>query len=47
MSQQDKNPDPPPQSPKGALTLVLILLGTLVVLWSWVYMSLLERGVTQ
>ena len=35
------------EHPKGALALTLVYLVTLVVLWSWVYMMLLERGMTQ
>lgn len=35
------------EHPKGALTLTLIYLVTLVILWSSVYMTLLERGMTQ
>lgn len=35
------------EHPKGTLALTLIYLVTLVVLWSWVYITLLERGVTR
>jgi hypothetical protein len=36
-----------PEHPKGALAVTLIYLATIVVLWSWVYQTLLERGVTR
>jgi hypothetical protein len=35
------------EAPKGAITLALIYLVTIVVLWSWMYLTLLERGVTR
>ena len=42
---EDKNPNE--VEPKGALALTVIYLVTVVILWSWVYLTLLERGVTQ
>jgi hypothetical protein len=36
-----------PDAPKGALALTLLYLITIIVLWSWVYLTLLSRGVTQ
>jgi hypothetical protein len=36
-----------PEHPKGALAVTLVYLVTIVVLWSWVYQTLLERGVTR
>ena len=39
--------DPETDHPKGALALTLIYMVTIIVLWSWVYQTLLERGVTQ
>jgi hypothetical protein len=35
------------EHPKGALVLTLIYLVMLIILWSTVYMTLLERGLTQ
>jgi hypothetical protein len=35
------------EHPKGALILTLVYLVTLAALWSWVYITLLERGMTQ
>lgn len=40
-------PDDESQSPRGALAVTLIYLATIVVLWSWVYLTLIERGVTR
>jgi len=40
MQQQEEHP-------KGALTITLIFFVTLVVLWSWVFLTLMERGVTR
>ncbi|MCX6079148.1 MAG: cytochrome c oxidase subunit 2A [Chloroflexi bacterium] len=42
-----KKGDPEMEHPKGALAISLIYLITIVILWSWVYLTLLERGVTQ
>ena len=39
--------DPGEEHPKGALALTLIYMLTIIILWSWVYLTLLERGVTQ
>ena len=39
--------DPEMEHPKGALAISLIYLVTIIILWSWVYLTLLERGVTQ
>jgi surface polysaccharide O-acyltransferase-like enzyme len=35
------------EQPKGTLAIVLAYMVTIIVLWSWVYLTLLERGVTQ
>ena len=35
------------QQPKGALTIVLIFMLTLIILWSYVFLTLMERGVTR
>lgn len=35
------------EQPKGALTIVLVFMITLVILWSYVFMTLMERGVTR
>ncbi len=35
------------EQPKGALAITLIYLVTIIVLWSWVYLTLLERGMTR
>ncbi|GAB4457309.1 MAG: hypothetical protein Fur0044_50820 [Anaerolineae bacterium] len=35
------------EHPKGTLAILLIYLITIIVLWSWVFLTLLERGVTQ
>ncbi len=35
------------EQPKGTLAIVLVFMVTIIVIWSWVYMTLLERGVTQ
>lgn len=43
MKHQDEKQD----HPKGALALTLIFLLTIIILWSWVYLTLLARGVTQ
>ena len=32
--------------PKGAMAIALMIILTVIVLWSWVYMTLLERGAT-
>ena len=32
--------------PKGAMAIALGIIVTVVILWSWVYMTLLERGAT-
>ena len=45
MSDEEKKPTD--VEPKGAMALTLIYLVTVIILWSWVYMTLLERGVTQ
>jgi hypothetical protein len=39
--------DPELENPKGALALTLIYMVTIIILWSWVYQTLLERGVTR
>lgn len=35
------------EHPKGTLAILLIYLITIIVLWSWVFLTLLERGMTQ
>jgi hypothetical protein len=35
------------EHPKGTMVIVVIYIITLAVLWSWVFLTLLERGVTQ
>jgi hypothetical protein len=35
------------EHPKGTLAILVIYLITIAVLWSWVFLTLLERGVTQ
>ena len=35
------------EQPKGALTLTLLYLLTIVILWSWVYVTLLQGGTTR
>jgi hypothetical protein len=42
-----KKEDPETDHPKGALALTLMLMVTIIILWSWVYQTLLSRGVTQ
>jgi hypothetical protein len=42
-----KNGDPEAEQPKGALALTLMYMVTIVILWSWVYQTLIERGVTR
>lgn len=36
-----------PAHPIGAITLTLAFLITLVILWSWVFFIMVERGVTR
>ena len=38
---------PETEHPKGTLALTLMYMVTIIILWSWVYQTLLERGVTQ
>ncbi len=35
------------EQPRGALALTLIYMVTIIVLWSWVYMTLLQGGMTK
>ncbi len=35
------------EHPKGALTIMLIFAVSIVVLWSWVFLTLMERGMTR
>jgi hypothetical protein len=35
------------EHPKGTLVLLVIFMVTMIVLWSYVYMTMLERGVTR
>ena len=46
MSDEEKKPTDDVE-PKGAMALTLIYLVTIIILWSWVYMTLLERGMNQ
>jgi hypothetical protein len=46
MPQSKKRPEQPAH-PKGALALTLIYMVTIIILWSWVYLTLIERGVTR
>ena len=46
MDKKAPNKDDQPQHPIGAITVTLIFLITLIILWSWVYLILLGRGVT-
>jgi hypothetical protein len=39
--------DPETENPKGALAITLIYMVTIIILWSWVYQTLLARGVTR
>ena len=47
MNEKKKIQPEQPEHPKGALTVTLIYLVTIIILWSWVYLTLLERGVTR
>lgn len=47
MSDEEKKPTDDDVEPKGAMALTLIYLVTVIILWSWVYMTLLERGMNQ
>ena len=38
---------PSEQHPKGALAVMLIFVVTIIVLWSWVFLTLMERGMTR
>ena len=38
---------PEMEHPKGTLAITLIYMVTIIILWSWVYQTLLERGVTR
>lgn len=35
------------EQPKGTLAILLAYMVSIVVIWSWVYLTLLERGVTR
>ena len=35
------------EQPKGTMAILLGYIVTIIVLWSWVYLTLLERGVTR
>jgi surface polysaccharide O-acyltransferase-like enzyme len=35
------------EQPKGTMAILLGYMVTIIVLWSWVYLTLLERGVTR
>ncbi len=35
------------EQPRGALALTLIYMLTIIVLWSWVYLALLQGGTTR
>jgi hypothetical protein len=41
-----KHEDPELENPKGTLALTLMFMVTIVILWSWVYQTLLSRGMT-
>ena len=38
---------PKEEHPKGALTIMLIFMLTIIILWSWVFLTFMERGVTR
>jgi hypothetical protein len=40
MSQKEEHP-------KGTLAIMLVFMLTIVILWSWVFLTLMERGVTR
>ena len=43
-----KKPEPKDsEQPKGTLVIVFTYMVTIIVLWSWVYLTLIERGVTR
>ncbi len=44
--QKKQTQEEPTQHPIGAITLTLLFLVTLVILWSWVFLTMLERGGT-
>ncbi len=46
MAPKKQEPDQSEQ-PKGTLAIVLGYMVTIIVLWSWVYLTLLERGMTR
>lgn len=46
VSQKKDKSDQPPEKPKGALVVTLIYLATIIILWSYVYLILFERGTT-
>jgi hypothetical protein len=35
------------EQPKGTLAIVLGYMVTIIALWSWVYLTLIERGMTR
>ena len=35
------------EQPKGTLTILLGYIVTMIVIWSYVYLTLIERGVTR
>ena len=35
------------EQPKGTITIMLIFIVTIIVLWSWVFLTLMERGMTR
>lgn len=35
------------EHPKGALAITLLYLIVIIALWGWVFLTLLERGVTR
>ena len=45
MMSEDKKPEEEFE-PKGAMAIALMLIVTVIILWSWVYMTMLERGMT-
>ncbi len=43
-----KKPEPnQSDQPKGTLVIVFSYMVTIVILWSWVYLTLIERGMTR
>ncbi|MBP7690040.1 MAG: cytochrome c oxidase subunit 2A [Thermoflexales bacterium] len=47
MAPKKPEPNQSEQQPKGTLVIVFTYMVTIIVLWSWVYLTLIERGVTR